>query len=148
MRNSARLLAAFALLLASAACGGGGKSMTGPTPAAGPGTVTITSTTINNQTGKVVVVAAQDAQSVLTGRACVPITSNAFIVPATVLVEISTSNNPCEESRSTRTFAAGRYNITAGVFVGGSTTPEKLIATTVQVAGNVSVTLDGNGLSR
>lgn len=142
-------LAAVALV-AGVACGGDDDSGTPTSPSpSGPGTITITSTAINNQNGKVLVVAAiPDGQQTPVGRACIPITSNAFSAGATLLVEVAASNNPCDPASVTRTFAAGRYNVTSGVFAPGSTTPERLTAQTVQVAGNVSASINGTLLSQ
>lgn len=138
------------LLAAGIACG---KSDDGSTPtspsASSPGTITVTSSAIVNQNGKVFVVAAiPEGQSIPIGRACVPITSNAFVAPPTVLVEIATSNNPCDPASVIKTFPAGRYSVTSGVFVSGSTTPERVTAQTVQVAGSVSASVNGTLLSQ
>ena len=145
------MVAAVTLVLVSA-CGGskGGSSQTPTSPSAsGPGTIIITSTAISNQGGKVLVVAAiPEGQSTPIGRACIAITSNAFSAPATTMVEIAASSNPCDPASVTKSFPAGRYNVTSGIFVSGSQTPEKLTAQTVTVAGNVSASITGSLLSQ
>ena len=138
-------------LVSGIACGGSKSESQTPTSpsASGPGTITITSTAIVNQGGKMFVVAAIPATSTTpVGRACVPITSNAFTVSATTLVEVAASSNPCDPASAIRTFAAGSYTVTSGIFVSGSTTPEKLTTQTVQVAGNVTASISGTVLSQ
>jgi hypothetical protein len=144
------LRAALALVLAAAAllpaCSGDDGG-TDPSPS-GPGTITITSSAIANQPGKILVITAQpEGGGELAGRACIPITSSSFTVPATVMVEIASSGNPCDPAATTKVFAAGRYSITAAVFVGGSQTPEKTTTQTVEVSGNVTASVDGAALS-
>lgn len=147
MRHPTWSAVAAGTLVTVMACGGS-ETPTNPSPAA-PGTVTLTSTTINNQAGKVLVVTAQqEGQSTQAGRACVAIDSNAFIVPATLMAEMTASGNPCDDPRTTKTFAAARYNLTAGIFTPGSQTAERSATQSVQVAGNMSVSLDGAALSR
>ena len=142
-------LGAVLMLVAGIACGDSDNDSPTSPSASGPGTITVTSTVIVNQNGKVFVVAAiPEGQSIPIGRACVPITSNAFVASSTVLVEIAASNNPCDPSSVIKSFPAGRYNVTSGVFVSGATTPERVTAQTVQVAGNVSAQVNGTLLSQ
>jgi hypothetical protein len=135
-------------LVSGIACKSGSDTPTSPTPSS-PGTITMTSTSINNQGGKVLVIAAiPEGTTNPVGRACVPITSNAFVLSATLLVELAASANPCDPASTTRTFAAGRYSVTSGIFVGTSTTPERLTSQTVQVSGNVTASINGTLLSQ
>jgi hypothetical protein len=142
-RSTALVLAASALFLACSSDDAG----TDPS-GSGPGTITITSSAIANQSGKILVVTAQpEGGGELAGRACIPITSNAFTAPATVMVEMAQSGNPCDAAANPKTFASGRYTLTASVFVPGSQTPEKTSTTTVDVSGDVSASVNGGALS-
>ncbi len=125
------------------ACGGDDGAGLGTS-----GTITVTSTVIANQSGKVLVVSAQpDGQSTYVGRACVPITSNSFAVPATVVVEPAPGGNPCDPAVTTKIFAPGRFTLTASVFTPGSQAAEKTTTTSVKVSGNVIASLNGAALS-
>ncbi|NUQ11161.1 MAG: hypothetical protein HUU26_02370 [Gemmatimonadaceae bacterium] len=141
--RTAITVSASALALA---CGGDG-STTGPGDS---GTITITSTAIANQSGRILVVSVQPSgQPENVGRACVPITSNAFTVPATVVVEPAPSGNPCDPASTPKVFASGRYTLTASVFTPGSQTAEVvLVMPPVEVSGSVTVSLNGAALSR
>lgn len=143
-------LAAAALLIVVACGGSGSQTVTSPGAVSSgtPGTVTISSTVIQNQTGKVLVVlAAQEGQSGMVARACIQIASNSFTVSSTAMVEMAASGNPCDASSTTKAFSPGRYTLTAGIYTGGSQTPEKTTAQAFQVSGNVSVAVDGTALS-
>ena len=130
MRHVALAVVGVVALLAGVACEGSGGSEGGQTPtspsSSGSGTVTITSTAITNQSGRILVVTATaEGQSTLVGRACIRIDSNAFTVAPTTLVEIAASGDPCDPASVTKTFAAGRLLLTEGIFVPGAQTPEK-----------------------
>ena len=150
MRHVALAVVGVVALLAGVACGGsgGGQTPTSPSPS-GSGTVTMTSTAITNQSGRILVVTATvEGQGALVGRACIRIDSNAFTVAPTTLVEIAASGEPCDPASVTKTFAAARLLLTMGIFVPGAQTPEQATTQTVQVAGNVSVSINGAALSR
>ena len=153
MRHVVLAVVGVGALLAGVACGGSGDSGGGQTPTSpspsGSGTVTMTSTAITNQSGRILVVTATaEGQGPLIGRACIRIDSNAFIVAPTTLVEIAASGEPCDPASVTKTFAAGRLLLTMGIFVPGAQTPEQATTQSVQVAGNVSVSINGAALSR
>jgi hypothetical protein len=153
------VLAAAVGLLASA-CGGddddgggGGGTATethspaaSTAPAEGPGTITLTSTTIEGQNGKILLVFATGDGGQRLARACIPITSDSFEVSGAEMTEIP-AQDPCGSDPDVVTFDEGSYQITAGVYVGGEQSPEAETTLTVEVAGNVTAELDGAELS-
>ncbi len=122
----------------------------GGTPAGGsggvPGTVTVSSTEISGQSGKLLIVFV-DSPGGAAGRLCVPITSDPFVLPPTVLTEIPGDENPCGDPTDTVVFPAGDYTLTAGIYVGGSETPEAQAQVPIAVNGNVGLQLDIAALS-
>lgn len=94
-----------------------------------------------------VVFAQREGQTAYVARACIAITSNSFAAPATVMVELAQSGNPCDAAATPRTVNAGRYTLTASIFSPGSQTAEKSTTVVVDVSGNVTATLDGAALS-
>ena len=119
------------------------------TPVRGPGTITLTSTAIRGQAGKILLVLAQsEGRSQMMSRACIPIASDNFILPETRLFNLPAGGNPCADSPGITTFPEGRYLLNVGVYVGGSQTADKQFSKNVDVAGNVKVELDGAALSR
>lgn len=131
--------------------GGGGASATSTpsasTPAAeGPGTVTLTSTTIEGQNGKILLAFATAGGGQRLARACIPITSDSFEVQGAEMTEIP-AQDPCGSDPDVVTFDEGSYQITAGVYVGGAQTPEAETTLSVDVAGDVTAELDGSALS-
>jgi hypothetical protein len=148
-------LIAAAMVLAAAACGGdddddggGGGGATSPAAAEGPGTITLTSTAISGQDGKILLAFAVPATGgERVARLCVPITSDDFTVLPVVMTEVPEGNDPCGGDTSETTLDEGTYTITAGVYVGGQQTPEAETTVTVEVAGDAEAELDGAELS-
>lgn len=143
--------------LAASACGGddddGGTSATSPavtaTPGSGPGTITLISTTISGQADKILLIfATPSGGSEQLARACVSITSDNFTVPATVMTDVPSGNDPCGGDTSDTSFDEGAYSITAGVYVGGQQTAEAETTLSVDVAGDVTAELNGAELSQ
>jgi hypothetical protein len=150
------LISVLVLLVAAAACGGdddddtgddGGGEATSAAPAEGPGTVTLTSTAIQGQSGKLLLVlAAEGGQQI--ARLCAPITSDDFTLPATVMTEVPEGNDPCGGDTAEATLEEGSYQLSAGVYVGGEQTPASSTTLNVDVAGDVSAEIDGSALSQ
>jgi len=149
------LILAVALATSSLACGGKDTSE-GTAPkapldavsASGPGSVTVASSVIRGQNGRVLLVfATQEGRGPL-ARACIRITSDSFSVSAGEMTEMPAGNDPCGESNQVTTFPEGKYTITAGVYAPPGQTPEKQVTQTVEVKGDIQVVLDGNALSR
>jgi hypothetical protein len=153
------LVLSFALvglaLVALAACGGnGGGGKTTPQPSAtvaqtGPGTITLSSSAITGQSGKMLLVFAMPQGG--TGpmaRACVPITSDPFAVPSTVMIDVGAGQDPCSGSTPETKFPEGSYSVTAGVYVPGTQTAAVQTTQTVRVSGDVTVKVDGAALSQ
>lgn len=148
---------AVSLLAFVAACGGdddddGGATTEATSPPAatqgsGPGTVTLTSTAIQGQSGKILLVFATSGSDRV-ARACVPISSDDFTLSGEVMTDIPAGNDPCGDGTAETTFEEGSYTITAGVYVGGEQTPVAETTTTVEVAGDVTAELDGAELSQ
>jgi hypothetical protein len=152
------ILALVAVAGLAVACGGddddddGGAATTAPAeataPAEGPGTVTLTSTAIQGQSDRVLLVFASPASGGgQVARICVPIASDDFTLPETVMTDVPAGDNPCEGGTEETTFDEGTYTITAGVYIGGQQTPETETTATVDVAGDVTLELDGSELS-
>jgi hypothetical protein len=143
------------VLLASAACGGDDDdaataAATSPaaatTAASGPGTITLTSSTIEGQAEKILLVFATSGNDRL-ARACIPITSDSFEVSGAEMTEIP-AQDPCGSDPDVVTFDEGTYQITAGIYEGGQQTAEAETTLTVEVAGDVTAELDGAALSQ
>jgi hypothetical protein len=108
----------------------------------------VTSSAIRGQNGRVLLVfATQEGRGPL-ARACIRITSDSFSVSGGAMTDVPAGNDPCGDSSQTTTFPEGKYTITAGVYAPPGQTPEKQVTLTVEVKGNIQVTLDGNALSR
>jgi hypothetical protein len=114
--------------------------------AGGAGTITVSSTAIHRQQGKVLVVVINDPGGA-SGRLCANIDSNAFVLAPAVLTQFPNGGSPCGDQTSEAVFPEGSYQLTAGVYVGGSQTPEKQVQVTVDVSGDSQVELDGAALS-
>jgi hypothetical protein len=146
-----------AVALVMVACGGddddddGGGGATSPAAAShaaeGPGTITLTSTSIEGQSGNILLVFAIAGGGDRLGRACVPITSDSFTLGGAVMTEVPAGDDPCGGDTDETTFEEGTYDIVAGVYVGGQQTPEAETTLTVEVAGDVTAELDGAALS-
>jgi hypothetical protein len=156
-RTLALALVALLFLVAAAACGGdddddggdegGATSAAATTPASGPGTITLSSTAISGQDGKVLLVFATSGQDRL-ARACVPITSDSFEVTGVVMSDVPEGNDPCGGETPETTFEEGDYSLSAGVYVGGQQTPDAETTLSVSVAGDVTAEIDGAELSQ
>jgi len=146
------------VLAFAAACGGDddGTTPEGTSPAAqtsaaaqGPGTITLTSTAIEGQSGKILLVfaTAEGGQERL-ARLCRSIDSDSFELSGGTLTDVPSGDDPCGGDTPATTFDEGTYQVTAGVYVGGQQEPEKQATVTVTVAGDVTAELDGGSLSR
>ena len=160
-RVLALTVAALAVLLGgAAACGGA------PGPAAGRGSVVAAAPTrpsgngstisvesgsaIVGQQGKLLVVFASARYGASRmARACVRITSDRFVVPATVMTDVGTSQDACGSTPST-VFPPGTYTLAAGIYGPPYSTPEVESSQAVTVAGSdrIAVKVDGAALSR
>jgi len=155
-----RRLAALLCVMSAGAilisCGGGSK--TEPTPSqagstqvpagSGPGTITISSTTIQGQSGRIMLVfVSQEGQGQL-ARACIQLNSDSFMVPDTAMSDVPAGSDPCGGSTSVTTLPEGQYVLDVGIYAPPAQTPEKQLTQTVEVKGDVKVILDGKALSR
>ena len=77
-----------------------------------------------------------------------PHTCDAFVLPATALHELPGDANPCAVASDVKTFPAGSYIVTAGVYVPGEQTPSVSTSIAVEVDGDVTATIDGTKLSK
>ena len=155
---------ALAIPLFVAACGGSGGSPTqnptqsAPTTAAiatstavpsGPGTITVGSTVIHGQSGRVLLVfVAPQGPASPAGRACIMIGSDSFTAPTTTMTEPTSGSDPCGGNTPAAVFPEGSYTVTAGIYAPPASTPDKTVTVSAQVRGNVAVVLDGASLSR
>jgi len=161
-RKTGAILTAGLLLTAAAfiamACGGngddGGKATTQPTvegtattAPSGPGAITLTSTEITGQSGKVLLVFASDAGGQMLARICASITSDSFTLDSTVMTDIAAGDDPCAPSTAETEFPEGTYTLTAGVYSPGSQTADVETTLTVSVSGDVTAEIDGAELS-
>jgi hypothetical protein len=149
---------AAALMSVLVACGGdeapptassaprGGES----SPAASdPGTITLTGGAINGQRGKVLLVlASPQAGGAPVARACIPITSNSFAVPKTVMTEVPANQEPCGASSQASVLAPGTYTLTAGVYAPPSQKADRESSQTIEVSiSGATVVLDVAAIS-
>ena len=128
-----------------AACGGDDKK---PTPSAAavpspttasagtPGTITISvSGPIVGQKGRMLLVFANAAGGgPQLARVCLPITSDNFTVPETVMTDAPAGNDPCGGSTPKTVFPKGSYQVSAGIYAPPAQQPDKTANATVQVA--------------
>jgi hypothetical protein len=151
------MAALAALLLLAVSCGGddddngGTTAATSPpaasaTPGSGPGTITLTSSAISGQSGKILLVFATGGDGNRVARLCQPISSDEYELPGSAMTEIP-AQDPCGNDPDVVTFDEGTYQLTAGIYVGGEQTPAKTTTLTVDVAGDVTAELDGAELS-
>ena len=142
-----------------AACGDGGDDSGGrttspaassPTTQSGPGAITITSSPIVGQADKMLIISAAPQGPTFgpVAQACVPITSDNFTVPATVLTETTAGQAPCGDSTPAARLSERTYALTAGIYVPPAQTAEVEISKTVRVSGDVTAQIDGAALSR
>ncbi len=108
------------------------------TPGQGPGVITISSTPISGQSGKILLVFALPAGGGgQLARLCVPITSDDFTLSGAVMTDIPAGDNPCAGETPETTFEEGAYELVAGIYVGGQRTPDAETTLTGQVAGEL-----------
>lgn len=157
----ALLALAFAGLIAisAAACGGDDSSDNGdseaeatesPAAEGRAGTITVTSSPITGQSGKVLLIFAEAGSGGPMARACVPIDSDSFTVPSTVMTDQPAQDDPCGPPTAETVFSPGAHTVTAGIYEPPAQQPEKEIEQTVQVAAGapLEVAIDGAALSQ
>ena len=162
-RKTGAIITASVLLTAAAfiamACGDngddGGKTTPQPTAEgtatvapSGPGAITLTSTEITGQSGKVLLVFASEAGGQMLARICAPITSDSFTLDSTVMTDIAAGDDPCAPATAETEFPEGTYTLTAGIYSPGSQTAEAESTQTVSVSGSVTAEIDGAALSQ
>ncbi len=108
--------------------------------------VTVGASTITGQEGKILLFFAEP-QAGGTKVACTQIDAAVFQSPGLVLKEMPQSGNPCEGGTPDAFIVPGMTEITAGVYVGGSQTPEKQVTATVDVQDESTWILDGAALT-
>jgi hypothetical protein len=109
--------------------------------------VSIGATTITGQDGKILLIFAQPEGGGQTAVSCTQITGPFFQPPEVQLKEMPQSGNPCEPGSPDAFILPGMTVITAGVYVGGSQTPDKQLTTTVDIQDVSIYVLDGLALS-
>ncbi len=148
----ASLAFAGIVLAGVAACGGDSS----PAPTAGqsaagsgPGNISLTSSTIGRQSGRVLLVnvAPQEGGAAL-ARACIGIQSDRFAAPVTVMTDISPDGNPCGPATPATRLPEGTYTLTAGIYAPPAQKAEVETSQTVRVSGDTAVQIDGAALSR
>ena len=108
--------------------------------------VSVTTSAITGQNGKMLLFFAEP-QAGGTKVACIPINADVFDPPQTLLKEMPQANNPCESGTPDAFIVPGDLTITAGVYVGGSQTPEKQVTATVDVQDASNWRLNGVALT-
>jgi len=149
---AAMCLAFAGLLLASvAACG----DDSGPAPTAspsaarsGPGTISVSSSAIVGQSGRVLLVFAGVEGGAPRARACIPIQSDRFTAPSTVLTSMPANQDPCGAATPATQLPEGTYTVTVGVYAPPAQGAEVETKQTVRVSGDTAVEIDGAALSR
>jgi hypothetical protein len=112
------------------------------------GKITVSSTAITDQEGKILVVTATPAAGGNPiARACYTITSDPFEAPPTVMTDIPGGNGPCDGTTAETVFEEGQYTIFAGVFSPGSQTPDASVQIPITLTGDMEVVIDGQELS-
>jgi len=151
----AAICLAFAgLLLASvAACGDDSGDNSGPAPTAGPssgpGTISISSSPIAGQSGKVLLVSvAPQGGGAALARACIGIKSDRFTVPSTVLTDPPAVQDPCAPATPATKLPEGTYALTVGIYAPPAQKAEVEVKLTARVSGDAAVQIDGAALSR
>jgi hypothetical protein len=160
--RSRPLLASLALAVAGliaismAACGGDKSSDSASETPASPaaqglaGTITVTSSPITGQSGKILLILATAASGGPVARACVSIDSDRFSVPSTVMTDQPADDNPCGSPTAETIFSPGAYTVSAGIYQPPAQQPEKESTQTAQVTAGapLQIALDGAALSR
>lgn len=140
------------LLVGMAACGDDSGPATTATPSAarsGPGTISVSSSPIVGQSGRVLLVsAAPQGGGAALARACIGIQSDRFAAPVTVMMDISADGNPCGAATPTTKLPEGTYTLTVGVYAPPAQKAEVETSQTVRVSGDTAVGIDGAALSR
>jgi hypothetical protein len=108
--------------------------------------VYVTTTNITGQEGKVLVFSAQPEAGEMK-VACAQIDAAVFDTPNLLLKEAGQGANPCDTGLPDAFILPGQMTITAGVYVGGSQTPERQVSTTVNVQDESTWQLDGVALT-
>jgi len=81
-------------------------------------------------------------------KLCVPVTSDAFTLQWSELVELPEDENPCGAVTPPVEFPAGDAYVSARIVRPGEREPLASVITTVTVNGETHVSLDGERLSR
>lgn len=121
----------------------------GGLPAAGAGEfpVSVTTTAITGQEGKMLLIFAQPQGGGDTAVVCVTIETAFFETPVLQMKEMPAGGNPCEGGTPDASIPAGNTVLTAGVYVPGSQTPDKQVTATVDVQSDRTWQLDGVAVS-
>ncbi len=143
-------------MVAVVACGkSGGEASPSPTASASAvagasGTITVSTSTIVGQSGRVLLIFAASEGGGPVARACIPIASDRFAAPPTVMTNMPAAQNPCGDPTPQTTFREGSYTVTAGIYVPGSQAAQVQTSQTAKVSASApaEVKLDGAALSR
>ncbi len=151
-RRSAILLCAAGLLLAMAAACGGGDDDGGGSPTAspakeGPGAITVSSSAIEGQDGKMLLIQAFPETGAPLARVCASIDSDSFTLSGAVMTGVPSGNDPCGGSTADTVFPEGAYTVKAGIYAPPAQTASKEFSVQVTVKGDTTVELDGAALS-
>jgi hypothetical protein len=113
------------------------------TPTTAPWTITVTANDLAGYSGKILLAFAAPPASPISGAVCAPLTTDPASVSApiaAILADPCTLGDPLE-------FAAGTYEVSAGIYTGGSKLPDACADTVVTevVDGPVEVVLGAFG---
>jgi hypothetical protein len=107
----------------------------------------LSGSTILGQQGKIVLAfATPTGQPGPVAHSCWPISSNVFTADVTYMTEVP-AGDPCSGSTPEVVLPFGVYDITAGVYTGGSQVPEKTVTLQISVSGDQYSIFDGVALS-
>lgn len=108
--------------------------------------VSVSTSTITGQQGKILLVFAAPEGGGDAKVACAQIDANVFEPPLLVLKEMP-PDNPCDTGTADAFIVPGMLEITAGVYVPGQQAPEKEVTATVDVQDESTWVLDGVALT-
>lgn len=111
-------------------------------PEGKPGTITVTASGVTSGQGKLLITEARAADGRQAAISCQPLTPGSF--SSSAMLETIVGPTPCEDS-SPIVLELGAYDLLTTVIMGGSMTPEQCARATVQVDGNVAVTMPALG---
>jgi len=122
-----------------AACSSGGASA--DAHGSGPGTVSVALAGMEGVQGKILLTTLTStvAPTAQVAGLCIPITSSPFSMAEVMKARKTGVDNPCDLEATAKVVDPGTYQLTLGVYVGGSQTPERCSSMAVIVEGDIHV---------